>query len=410
MPFAEMSYNDMGIDGGASGGTSGYYDHMGYSFLLNKRDGLASEDKIPTELKGFIKYDGDLNNIIPSLELEKSLGNVKDNIIYHNELGGLINHYSINNKVSVPKKSKITLIPIIQGNEENTGDWKWNTGETTQNLSIEVEKSFAYRVTYKNIKGIESHQLFTIAVQGDCEKTKVTQSIYLNDTKIGNDTAEAISGSNLKLELSTLDLYGTILWSTGETDYSITIPCLNSTRNITAVFTNMCGREIVFIFQLFVLFNSETSDQNLITLENTEFKIQRKISENNWEDTNNYILNNNIILSIDTNIERYKYFYLGVNCDYIPPESNIDYIKLVPLNSIYFNECEIIVKFINRKNKYKLNLSTNTFTVNSYSLFSLTDIIYNVDKINLNFITLDENENSVDIADIEKLEIIPFTS
>ena len=153
--------------------------------------------------------------------MEKSLGNVKDNIIYHNELGGLINHYSINNKVSVPKKSKITLIPIIQGNEENTGDWKWNTGETTQNLSIEVEKSFAYRVTYKNINGIESHQLFTIAVQGDCEKTKVTQSIYLNDTKIGNDTAKVISGSSLKLELSTLDLYGTILWSTGETDYSI---------------------------------------------------------------------------------------------------------------------------------------------------------------------------------------------
>ena len=250
MPFSKMAYTDMGIDGGATGPTSGYYDHMGYSYLLNKRDGINPKDKVPTELKGIIKYDGNLYDVIPCLDLEKSMGNIKEDIIYHNELGGLINNYTINNNIGVPKDSVITLIPQLPKAEENTGLWKWNTGEATQNLTIKVSKSYAYRVIYTNKNGIESKQLFTIAVQGDCQITKGIQSIYLNGTKIGNDTVEENAESSLTLELSVFDPYGTILWSTGETDYSIIIPRLGSSRTITAVFTNICGRQIVFTYQL----------------------------------------------------------------------------------------------------------------------------------------------------------------
>jgi hypothetical protein len=99
MPFPKMAYNDMGINGGASGPTRSYYDHLGYSVLLNTGDGLAPKNKRPTELKGKIKYKGDLNNLIPFFELEKKLGNINEDIISHNELGGLINNYTINNNV-----------------------------------------------------------------------------------------------------------------------------------------------------------------------------------------------------------------------------------------------------------------------------------------------------------------------
>ena len=38
MPFSEWAYEQMGIDGGGEGSTSGGYDHMGYSVLMNTRD------------------------------------------------------------------------------------------------------------------------------------------------------------------------------------------------------------------------------------------------------------------------------------------------------------------------------------------------------------------------------------
>ena len=407
MPFANMSYHDMGIDGGASGPTSGYYDHMGYSFLLNKRDGLAPENKVPTELKGIIKYSGDLDNLIPSLNLEKSMGNIKEDIIYHFELGGLINHYKTNNNVCVPKYSTITLIPVLPTDEENTGNWKWDTGETTQNITIEVDKSYAYRVTYTNKNGIESKQLFTIAVQGDCRETKATQSIYLGDNLIGNDTAEVNSGSTITLELNTLDSYGTFLWSTGETDYKINIPYVNDTRNITVIFTNMCGRKFTYLYQLFVKINSE-EDISSIPFEITDFKIQRKINNNKWEDSLDYVINNNGTLIIDTQQERQKYFYLGVTCNYSPPDNNLDYIKLVPINFNYFQEFEIKVKLIRDKNKYLLNLSSDSFTVNSFAVFSLTNIIYNVDKIKVNFLAKDKDGNTINYIAFEDFDIEKF--
>ncbi len=251
MPFSKMAYNDMGIDGGASGPTSGYYDHLGYSVLLNTRDGLAPKNKIPTELKGKIKYSGELNNLIPSLELEKNLGNINEDIISHNELGGLINNFNINNNVGIPKGSIIALMPELPDGEVNTGLWKWNTGETTQFLTVKADKSYAYRVTYTNVNGIESEQLFTLAVQGDCLPTKGIQFIYnSNDTYIGSNTAKTTFGESLTLELRVDDNYGSVLWSTGETSYKINIPCFSSSRDIIAIFTNQCGRQNIFTYKI----------------------------------------------------------------------------------------------------------------------------------------------------------------
>ena len=55
MPFSEQSYNQMGIDGGGQGSTSGGYDHLGYSVLMNtyeeqlageSADGAVAEDRV----------------------------------------------------------------------------------------------------------------------------------------------------------------------------------------------------------------------------------------------------------------------------------------------------------------------------------------------------------------------------
>ena len=89
------------------GSTSGGYDHIGYSVLLNTRDGLNPANKVPTELKGKIKYednDFNLEYLIPSLNVEKTLGNInlEEKIISHSELGGLINNYTTLNDIGIP--------------------------------------------------------------------------------------------------------------------------------------------------------------------------------------------------------------------------------------------------------------------------------------------------------------------
>ena len=68
-------------------------------------------------------------------------------------------------------------MPELPDGEKNTGLWKWNTGETIQFLTVKADKSFAYRVIYTNVNGVESEQLFTLAVQGDCLPTIGIQSI-----------------------------------------------------------------------------------------------------------------------------------------------------------------------------------------------------------------------------------------
>ena len=51
MPFSEKAYAAMGIDGGGAGATSGGYDHLGYSVLMNTHeDQLAPAATVPTEL------------------------------------------------------------------------------------------------------------------------------------------------------------------------------------------------------------------------------------------------------------------------------------------------------------------------------------------------------------------------
>lgn len=165
MPFSELAYQQMGIDEGGKGSTSGGYDHLGYSVLMNTFDEqLCPADKKPTELTGQMEYSASLSaNMIPSLAQEKKRGLVNGRITSHTELGALVNTYSTTKSTLLPKSRTIRLIPQLPEGEEDTGLWQWNTGETTREITVETGWSYIYRVTYTNSRGIQSQLAFTIA-------------------------------------------------------------------------------------------------------------------------------------------------------------------------------------------------------------------------------------------------------
>lgn len=165
MPFAEKAYEAMGIDEGGKGSTSGGYDHLGYSVLMNTCEPqLCPADQVPTELSPQMEYSTTLSaTYIPSLAGEKKRGLVNGKLTNHNELGALVNKYSTSQSTLLPMGKTLRLIPQLPEGEEDTGLWQWNTGETTREITVNTDWSYIYRVTYTNARGIRSQLAFFIA-------------------------------------------------------------------------------------------------------------------------------------------------------------------------------------------------------------------------------------------------------
>lgn len=234
MPFSEQAYEIMGIDGGGQGGTSGGYDHMGYSVLMNTREPqIAPADKVPTELKGKIEYDG------------KTIDN--------NELGAINNTYKVDKNKALPKGKTLTLKPLLPEGEEDTGNWKWNTGETTRDITVTTDKSYAYRATYTNKNGIESQQVFTIAVNEDANPmTKVNGYITYNGEEY-TDSVTVYYGETANLTLQGPDKYvvwGSYEWDNGATTNTITTAPIVRPRDITGVYINQAGVRTPYKFHI----------------------------------------------------------------------------------------------------------------------------------------------------------------
>lgn len=242
MPYSKIAYNEMGIDEGGQGSTSGGYDHLGYSVLMNTYDGLTTAEKSPTELTPKMEYSGTFNGIVPSIAVEKALGNIDGSTIAHNELGGLINTFTINNKTALPQGQSVVLMPQLPEDEEDSGRWLWNTGETTRNITVDTDRSYMYRVTYTNNHGVESHLCFSLAVSGDCEPTTLTPSIKIGDTThAGVAEATVFYGSSVTLSVSDAGDWGTYAWSNGKNASSITLTNIKDDTTVTATFTNQGG-------------------------------------------------------------------------------------------------------------------------------------------------------------------------
>ena len=157
--------------------------------------------------------------------------------------------------------------------------------------------------------------------------------------------------------------------------------------------------------------NDDKTDNNIEgEIQNTNFKIQRKKNENEQEDTKDYIFSNSESLSLDINFERKKEFFIGAKCDFVIPDSYVDYIKLVPLHSDYFEEREITIIFNTEKAKYKLGISNNIILINSFANCYLKESPYNIEEINIEFSIFDNDGNSLNSLEIEDFNISPFES
>ena len=255
MPFSEKAYQSMGIDGGGLGSTSGGYDHLGYSVLMNTRDvQLCPADQVPTELTPKMEYSGSVSSsLIPSVGQERTRKLVDGQTIYHNELGGLVNTFQINNNTTVPKGQTLKLMPQLPEGEEDTGRWTWNTGETTRDITVSTDRSYIYRVTYTNKNGIESQQAFPIAVAGDCVPDVLTPRITYADKTTEATTVDVLYGKSVTLAAIPSVGWGTYKWSTGDTTQSITTPVITNDQEISVVFTNQGGATTTQVFHIHVL-------------------------------------------------------------------------------------------------------------------------------------------------------------
>ena len=223
MPYSEMAYANLiknGPDGGGQGSTSGGYDHLGYSVLMNYRDHKATAEEVPTLLA-------------PKMV-------VGNDTLSHNELGGLVNTFKTNNNTGVAKGTVIKLLPQLRDGSEDSGQWQWNTGETTRNLTVTANESYVYRVCYTNKHGVKSYLCFSIAVQGDCEPTPVEVSATYNGVT-ATDSITIFYDDAITLKAASKDGFGSFAWSTGATNSNITVKNLRNDTLFTVAFKNQGG-------------------------------------------------------------------------------------------------------------------------------------------------------------------------
>ena len=223
MPYSEMAYANLiknGPDGGGQGSTSGGYDHLGYSVLMNYRDHKATTEEVPTLLA-------------PKMV-------VGNDTLSHNELGGLVNTFKTNNNTGVAKGTVIKLLPQLRDGSEDSGQWQWNTGETTRNLTVTANESYVYRVCYTNKHGVKSYLCFSIAVQGDCEPTPVEVSATYNGVT-ATDSITIFYDDAITLKAASKDGFGSFAWSTGATSSNITVKNLRKDTLFTVAFKNQGG-------------------------------------------------------------------------------------------------------------------------------------------------------------------------
>ena len=108
-----------------------------------------------------------------------------------------------------------------------------------------------YRATYTNSRGVESEQLFSIAVQGDCEETPgVTPFIIYKGKTLDNETTISVAyGEEVTLGISGTRGFDTFLWDDGTTGSTVT-KTVTRNRDVQLVYQNQGGRKTLFTFHL----------------------------------------------------------------------------------------------------------------------------------------------------------------
>ena len=161
--------------------------------------------------------------------------------VEHNELGGLKSTYRLEPTETLPAGTVVTLKPQLPQGTADTGNWRWNTGETSKDITIVADRSGVWRATYTNENGVESEQVFTIAVEGDCEECTLRPNVTYNGTTRETSTVNAFYGSEVGLSITPTDGWGFYEWETGSTASSITLPHVTTSRDVAVIFTGQGG-------------------------------------------------------------------------------------------------------------------------------------------------------------------------
>lgn len=229
LQYAEKASAAVCPDGGGGNYSqnSGGFDHVGFSTLTSWRPAIEASQAI-TPLHGDIIYKG-------------------ETLVNQTNLGGLKYKYEAGPTKAIPADgADITLIPQLPEGVEDSGNWSWNTGQSTRQITVKADHSYIYRVTYTAQNGTQSQQAFAFAVSGDAAPDLMTNEITLDGSVLSTsaETIEAtvLSGKSVALYAgATTGWTNDYLWDNGQKTSTITVSNLTSSRTYTCQYANQSG-------------------------------------------------------------------------------------------------------------------------------------------------------------------------
>lgn len=235
MTYSRIMRNKEAIDagGGNYGQTSGGFDHLGFSTLMSYRPAKATPSQVPTLLKPQITYNNKTYN--------------------QSELGGLVNTYNLTSNPAITKGTILKFSPQLPDDVTDTGNWKWNTGATVRELEVTVNSSALYRVTYTNAAGVESTQVYSIAVTADCTPDKLTPLVTVNGVESGDTIVIVAPLTPFTLSANSSaggTRWGIYKWNNGATTSSIDVKNISSERTYSVTYSNQGGAESKLNFHI----------------------------------------------------------------------------------------------------------------------------------------------------------------
>lgn len=254
---AETVRGEAGTDagGGNYGETSGGFDHLGFTTLMDYRPATTA-DKAPVILSGKMIYNGET--------LEQT------------NLGGLKYNFEVVKTKAIPAGGTVTLIPVLPEGVADNGSWKWDTGETTKEITVTTDRSHIYRVHYTADNGTESAQSFSIAVAGDSNPDVLYPEITVDGTIYKDTVMTVLCGSNVILYAgNTTGWSDEYLWSNGKKGNLIVIPNITSDRTYTVQYTNQGGSVSMKSFHLNIINGIQS-----IVVDGKMYKNQNKVIVN----------------------------------------------------------------------------------------------------------------------------------
>ena len=237
MQYSEAASAKVCPDGGGGNYSqnSGGFDHLGFSTLTSWRPAVSAEEGI-TPLSGNIVYKG---------------------VTYKNQtnLGGLKYNYNVCPSKGIPADGcEITLQPQLPEGVTDTGQWLWNTGETSREITVKADHSYVYRVSFTAANGTMSQQAFAIAVCGDAPADVMTNEITVDGIIERSTEKTVLEGTSVILYAgSTTGWTNDYLWDNGQKNSVITIPAITSSRTYNCQYANQSGAVSESVFQLNVV-------------------------------------------------------------------------------------------------------------------------------------------------------------